>query len=247
MIVPESFWEKYIDKLRQINDRAADEMQTFMDLHRDEDGEWNSAEARQNVLDYAYGLSNKYGTAAATLVCDMYDQIAEKSLVVLPPAAPAEVATYSEVAKAVNGTMKQSKRADVIASTVGRLVKQAGADTAIHNAIRDHAEWAWVPRGVETCAFCMTLASRGWLPASAAQLAGHHAQHIHAHCDCMFAIRHNRETEYEGYDPDVYLDIYENADTSSAGLHNGNYQSESTARINGIRREQYAKHKRIRP
>lgn len=67
-----------------------------------------------------------------------------------------------------------------------------------------------------------------------------HAEHIHANCDCEYAIRFNNDTEYESYDPRVYEDIYYDADTSSYGLHDGHWQSMSTARINGIRRAQYA-------
>lgn len=48
---------------------------------------------------------------------------------------------------------------------VSRLVKRAGADTTLKNAQRDGAEFAWVPHG-DSCAFCLTLASRGWQRAS---------------------------------------------------------------------------------
>ena len=92
---------------------------------------------------------------------------------------------------------------------VSRLVKQAGADTTLKNAIRDGAEWAWVPHG-DTCPFCITLASNGWQPASKKALKGDHAQHIHAHCDCEYAIRFDSSTTVAGYDPDkgYYLLLY---------------------------------------
>ena len=48
------------------------------------------------------------------------------------------------------------------ASGVSRLVKRAGADTTPHNAVRDGAEWAWVPHG-DACPFCRMLAYNGWL------------------------------------------------------------------------------------
>ena len=109
---------------------------------------------------------------------------------------------------------------------VSRLVKQAEADTTLKNAIRDGTEWAWVPHG-DTCPFCITLASNGWQRASKKALKGDHAQHIHAHCDCEYAIRFDSNTNVAGYDPDKYLKQY--------------YASGGD--INAMRRAQYARDK----
>ena len=89
------------------------------------------------------------------------------------PAEAAETATYNETAKAINGAAKTNSGKEV-SGVVDRLVKRAGVDTTMKNAIRDGAEWAWIPSG-DTCAFCLTLASRGWQPASADALKGGHA------------------------------------------------------------------------
>ncbi len=93
--------------------------------------------------------------------------------------------------------------------------------------MRDGAEWAWVPSG-DSCAFCIALASRGWETASQKALKGNHAQHIHANCDCTYAIRFDGESKYESYDPAKYKEIYDNAS-------DGN----SYEKINAIRREKY--------
>jgi hypothetical protein len=97
----------------------------------------------------------------------------------------------------------------------------------VQNAVRDGAEWAWVPSG-DSCAFCIALASRGWETASQKALKGNHAQHIHANCDCTYAIRFDGESKYESYNPAKYKEIYDNAS-------DGN----SYEKINAIRREQY--------
>lgn len=191
-------------------------------------------EALQNnpetLVEYAYGISTKYGEAAAALACEMYDAIAEASGAPAAPAIPAEVAEYGDVAKAVYGTRKTGNP-ETVANSIGRLVKRTGADTTIKNAIRDGAEWAWIPNG-DTCAFCLVLASRGWQQASGKTLKGDHAEHIHAHCDCSFQIRFDRNTEYEGYDPDKYLEMYDNAEGKTP-----------EEKINAMRRAQYAKNK----
>ncbi len=177
----------------------------------------------------AFNLSTKYGEAAAAIACEMYDAVGIASGMTLPAAEPAATATYNEVAKAVQGTMKTGN-AQTIAGSVSRLVKMAGVDTTMQNAIRDGAEWAWIPRG-ETCAFCIALASRGWQRASKKVLKGGHAEHIHANCDCTFAIRHDSSSNVAGYEPDKYLDMY----NSTRGT--------PTEKINAMRRAAYAEHK----
>lgn len=226
MRISEGSWIKYIGKLRQINNEAADKMSQYLYAH-----EFTSEAGRRAALDYAYALSTQYGEAATALACEMYDAVAAASGVVLPAAEPAATATYAEVAKAMNGTMKQSEFPDVISKTVGRLVKQAGVDTTAKNAARDGAEWAWIPNG-DTCAFCLTLASRGWQKASKKALRGNHAEHVHANCDCTYAVRFDEKTSYAGYDPDKYLAAYENADGSKP-----------QDKINALRRQHYAENK----
>ena len=178
------------------------------------------------MIDYAFALSTKYGTASAALAAQMYDAAVELSGKFYPAALPAETATMNEVAKAVVGTAK-SGNTEIVSSAVGRLVKMAGVDTTMQNALRDGAEWAWIPVG-ETCAFCVTLASRGWQRASKKALKGGHAEHIHANCDCTYAVRFDGSSDVDGYDPDRYLRMYEEADGAKP-----------KDRINAMRRDFY--------
>ena len=104
----------------------------------------------------------------------MYDAVASASRVNVPEAEPAPTPEYGEVAKAVNGTVKNSSERQ-IPRTVGRLVKRTGADTTLKNAQRDGAQFAWIPSG-DTCAFCLTLASRGWQNMSDKALKNGHAE-----------------------------------------------------------------------
>ena len=150
----------------------------------------------------------------------------------MPIAVPAETATIAETAKAINGTLKTGNP-EIVAGAVGRLVKLAGVDTMQQNAIRDGAEWAWIPRG-DTCAFCITLASNGWQKASRKALKGGHAEHVHANCDCTYAIRFNDGLDVEGYEPRKYLEMYSKAE--------GNTPQQ---RINSMRREFYNENKEI--
>ena len=59
-------------------------------------------------------------------------------------------------------------------------------------------------------------------------MKGDHAQHIHANCDCTFAVRFDEKSSYDSYNPDKYAEIYYSAEGSS-----------SKDKINAIRRENY--------
>ena len=153
MLISKNDWLRYIRRLSAIDKKAADAMQYWMDD--------NPGASVEELIYTANLLADRYGEAAASLACAMYDATALAQGVALPPAEPAEVATYQETAKAIQGTLKNERNS--VPATVGRLVKQAGADTMLKNARRDGAEWAWVPMG-DTCSFCIMLASRRAYP-----------------------------------------------------------------------------------
>ena len=227
-------WDRYIAILRRLNDRASTEMlAALVALKAQYDaGQLTMNEFRTALIDYGFALVTKYGEGASAAACEMYDAIAGLQGVSVPIAVPAETATIAETAKAINGTLKTGNP-EIVAGAVGRLVKLAGVDTMQQNAIRDGAEWAWIPRG-DTCAFCITLASNGWQKASRKALKGGHAEHVHANCDCTYAIRFNDGLDVEGYEPRKYLEMYSKAE--------GNTPQQ---RINSMRREFYNENKEI--
>lgn len=223
MYISDKAWDKYIALLRKVNNKAAEEMFSYLSHNE----WWVSRSAKQAAIDFAYGIATKYGEAAGAAVCEFYDEIAAAwAGHVLPPAVPAKTATYAEVARAINGTGKTLNE-KMMSEAIGRLVKMAGVDTVMQNALRDGAEWAWVPRG-DTCSFCLTLASRGWQRASDKAINNGHAEHIHANCDCTYAVRFRSDQNVQGYNPDEYLRLYQSAD--------GNTPAE---KINSMRRVKY--------
>lgn len=223
MTIPENTWDNYINGLRRVNDAASGKVIRYLETHAVETKEQMNA-----FIDYCYAISSTYGEGAAALACEMYDAVAIASKAGVPAAIPAEVATYGDVAKSVYGTMAQSSNANLIGNAIGRLVKRTGVDTTMNNAIRDGAEWAWIPKG-DTCPFCIMLASQGWQKASKNAMKGGHAEHIHANCDCTYAIRFNNKTNVAGYTPDAYLEEYKDAEGST-----------TEEKLNYIRRQNYA-------
>lgn len=227
MRIPETSWTDYIDRLSRINQKAGELMRLYIEKHGTGDA--------QALIQYAHALVTKYGEGSAELACQMYDAAAEASGVTLPPAEPAETASREEVARMVNGNRNSPPN---LQSGVSRLVKQAAADTTLKNAVRDGAEWAWVPHG-DTCPFCITLASNGWQKASSKVLKGGHAEHIHANCDCEFAIRFDHNTTVAGYDPEKYLKQYRDAGGDINKMRRVNYAA-NKERINAQKRAAYA-------
>ena len=196
----------------------------------------------EDAIAYAYALSKKYGEASAALSALMYDSIADLSGAAVPSAVVAETATIGEVSKCIYGASGFSQNDDYISGVVGRLVKQAGADTTLQNARRDGAEFAWIGTG-DSCAFCELLSNNGWQNASANTIKGNHAEHIHAHCDCQFMIRFDHDTEVEGYhpDPDLYYEIEGDTMEEKANtLRRARYDREKDI-INEQKRIAYAK------
>ena len=239
-------WSKYRDLLAKLSQTAADE---FRDAIWGANGRWHGVGLggipREEVIEYAYALVTKYGEGSAELACQMYDAMAEVSKVKVAPAIPAETASINDVGKAINGTIKVSQNADYIASTVGRLVKQASQDTTLQNALRDGAEFAWIPSG-DTCPFCLMLASNGWQRASKKAIKGGHAEHIHANCKCVYAIRFDERTNVAGYHPEKYLEEYQSAEGSTweeklNSMRREQLQDPATrAKVNAQKREAYA-------
>lgn len=199
MKLTQAAWDDYISRLSRLNQKAGQLMREYMDGHPEADTD--------ALIRYAYALVTKYGEGSAELACQMYDALAEAQGVTLPAAEPAPTATYGEVTGMVKATQDSPAN---LQSGVSRMVKQAGADTTTRNAIRDGAEWAWVPHG-DACPFCRMLASNGWQRASKNLLKKGHAQHIHANCDCEFAVRFSRDFNISGYDPEEYLRQYREA------------------------------------
>ena len=224
-------WNEYITRLSRLNQKAGQLMRQYIDTHGTGDAD--------ALITYAAALVTKYGEGSAELACQMYDALAEAANAGVPAAEPAVPADYGEVARMVNATKNQNPAN--LPNGVSRLVKRAGADTTLKNAARDGAEWAWVPHG-DTCPFCITLASNGWQKASSKVLKGGHAEHIHANCDCEFAIRFDHKTTVAGYDPDKYLAQYNAAGGDINKMRRVNYAA-NKERINAQKRAAYAARK----
>ena len=230
MRITATAWAAYTQQLAKLNKKAGQLMADYIAAHGTGDTD--------TLIAYAHALVTKYGEGSAELACQMYDALAAAARAGVPTAEPAEPASYGEVARMVQATKASPPQ---MQRGVSRLVKRAGADTTLKNALRDGAEFAWIPQG-DTCAFCLTLASRGWQKASQAAIKGGHAEHIHANCDCEYAIRFDGRSTVAGYDPDKYLRQYRAADGDINKRRRVNYAA-NKERINAQKRAAYAARK----
>lgn len=212
-------WRAFVKKLSAVNNKAASEVKRYIAD--------NGLTDVQALINFCFGILEKYGNASAALSALMYDTIAELESVAVPAAELAKTATYADVAESVNGTLKISQNPDSIAGAVSRLVKLAGQDTFLQNAQRDGAEFAWIPSG-DSCPFCLMLASRGWEKVGKGTMKDGHATHVHSNCDCTYMVRHSSSFNVSGYDPDRLYNTYRSADGVTW-----------KDKINTLRREQY--------
>lgn len=224
-------WSRYIATLRKVNDAATQKILYYVQ----EFGMPTTQDALNDLIDAAYVIASEYGEAAAALAAQFYDAAASLSGAIVSPALPAPGPTIEDVARTIVGTV-QTGNAEIVSAAIGRLVKLQGVDTTMQNALRDGAEWAWIPSG-DTCAFCITLASRGWQKASKKALKNGHAEHVHANCDCTYAVRFDGRSEVAGYNNGAdALQIYNNVDLDGEADTPDN-------RINAIRRRLYAENR----
>lgn len=190
-------WNNYVNRLRQLSDTAAMQMQQYIQT--------NGIADTAALIDYAYGLATKYGEGSAELACQMYDAIATLQGASVLPAVPADTATFDETAKAINGSLIQSETGQMLEGVIDRLVKLSAEDTMLQNAVRDGAYFAWVPMG-QTCPYCLMMGGIGWQRAGKKTLYGTHARHVHAHCDCQYIVDMKGGMQVSGYDPDKIQD-----------------------------------------
>lgn len=227
MEIPEKDWRAFTRRLAALDNKAAKAIEDFINGYGGLD-----ETPRDELINYAYAVATKYGEGAAALAAAMYDAVARLQRASVDDAEPADTATYQETAKAINGAAKFSTDPAVIGAAVGRLVKLAGVDTTMKNAVRDRAEYAWVAEG-DTCAYCLMIAAEGWRRAKLSDMPDGHAEHVHANCDCSFAVRFDKSSTVGGYNPDKYKRIVANADTDGAPRTQENV-------MNALRREFYA-------
>ena len=224
-------WDRYSARQAAQREKAAAEMAEYAI-------EKAGRVPRTTLVAKGASLASRHGRSAAALACVWYEHVARESGADVEKARPVVVANGGRIGALVDKAGPKLAAGDVegfaraCGDAVASEVKRSASRTMMANARRDGAQFAWVPQGSETCAFCMALASNGWTYASRSTAMGDHADHIHPNCECEFAIRFGDDGGVSGYDPESYQDMYRDADGTS-----------SKDKINSMRRELYQENK----
>lgn len=106
---------------------------------------------------------------------------------------------------------------DACTDLLEHSMKRALNDTVSKNVARDKKRgirYARVPMGGETCAFCLMLASRGFVYSSAST-AGE-GVHYHKSCRCKAVPGVQGVTKVAGYSPDRLYKLYKGEQTATS-------------------------------
>jgi hypothetical protein len=219
MQIPRSYIENYSNSLNQISATARESLsKALMQLNYDAD----IADIRNAVIAVMQTACGASSDLSARLAAEFYDGL--RLQFGIDDGYQAEVDS-GRVPEATDGAVRAFVQDLVddrpIEQFVGKCVDRLDYETrkAANECIATNAKndpekprWARVPTGVETCQFCIMLASRGFVYHSEET-----ASHAHAHCDCRVVPSWDKSPLVQGYDPDKYYDMwkhpekYENA------------------------------------
>lgn len=226
MIDPESL-EKHRAAHIKLSKLVRDELARFfgtLNLSRPET-------ARDALLAYVPGLITKYGPISEQLALEWYEELRFQSgalgsfRAVAPPIDMWDnlgEAAVQSVRFAAGHLFPDNPDADfdpsmtlkVLDVKMDKFVKEPGRQTMIFNAEYEGGgvSWARVPKGDETCSFCLVLASRGAVyhtDRTAGSERYGEENLFHGKCDCEI-IRLGMFDDYpEGYVPEDIYDAYD--------------------------------------
>lgn len=238
--------ERYAATVDQLADNASMSLEsTLIDLLQDFDPnmpekEWK--ELREGLIEYLYQTRLYWSDAAGAAACEFYDNIItnREGVGFFNSAQLPEQVSRKMCADSIRALAyllfegKMEKFVEKVLENAHNGVRQYANKTILLNTRRDGmrgVRYARVPMGIETCAFCIMLASRGFVYYSK-KTAGEN-EHMHVHCDCKIVPGFAGDV-IEGYDEKVYKDIY---DAAAEGYSLGNRNSNVDHILNYMRRE----------
>lgn len=167
---------------------------------------------RDALLEIVPLLVREYGELAATVAAEWYEQVhpgaflAQTAAETFPRQGVVENVRYhagalfsDDPAKAVDG----------LSGALQRFILFSSRRTVARNVQLDpeRPRFARVPSGAHTCAFCLLMASRGFVYLSR-ETAGM-TEHFHDSCDCMVTPSWDSgRAHIAGYDPDAMHALY---------------------------------------
>ncbi|MDO5500961.1 MAG: hypothetical protein Q4F67_14895 [Propionibacteriaceae bacterium] len=173
--------------------------------------------ARDGLLEFMPALTDTYGSATAVVAADWYDE--QRNLAGVSGSFRSEIAPTVPVEQVVQRvrfgaahlfTEAPGLMLPFLLGITDKYVKEPGRQTLWQSAARDPARprWARVPSGLETCDWCVMLASRGFVYHSEASARRSEISKFHEDCDCALVMEWSKHPRLEGYDPQDYYAQY---------------------------------------
>lgn len=180
------------------------------------DLEGNPIRIRDLLLELFPDLVVSFSDVAAVLAADFYDELrnvrvsASPFRAVIAPAPPVEqsqAAVRFGLSAIFQSAPDPASAFETLSGSLQRLVMQGGRSTLIGSASRDpyRSGFARMPIG-DTCPWCISLASRGFVYATA-ESAGQFDR-WHDNCNCVVIPGTSRADLPENYDLDEYRRLY---------------------------------------
>lgn len=200
MIVPREYIERFTDAINTVSERTSDELRAALEAI---DYTQDVATIRQQAVGIMQAYCGGASDLTAQLAAEFYDGLRELEIGEplgayadsgrVPEATEESVRAFAQ--KLVDGN--QDAFVNLCLERLDYEAKVAAAKCVIENGKRDRRKprFARVPTGVETCDFCLMLASRGFVYQNEAA-----ASHAHAHCDCR-VVPSWKSYSVAGYDP----------------------------------------------
>lgn len=173
-------------------------------------------ESRDSLLAFVPAITEKYGNVSALVAADWYDDIrpvtglaggAFRAPLAAPVPASAVASTVRFGARHL-WSLAPAVALSVVSIAVTEYVLRPGRDTIAQATQQDpsNPRWARVPSGKETCAFCLTMASRGFVYTS--EHAAGRGNKYHGRCDCVPTPEWSDSPRIDGYDPEGMYQMY---------------------------------------
>lgn len=181
------------------------------------------AAARASLEELIPELVQAYGSVASVLAADFYDELRSQAAtasafeaLLADPANSDQAAAVARWAIA-KGLSDEALRK--LSGGVQRLIRQPVRQTIAESvqADPDRPRWARIPRGDQTCAFCLVLASRGPTYRTAAAAGEDDPNKFHDWCDCEPVMFWRGDPLPEDYDPGALFDKYDTAANQVGG------------------------------
>lgn len=170
---------------------------------------------RDALLEVVPAISSAYGDAAATVAAEWYEEVRAGDVggrfwATLGELEP-EAAVQGSVRWAAGELFTDNplKTLDLLGGALQRHVFYGARATIARNVELDplHPRFAVVPTGAQPCAWCVVMASRGWVYHSKATADKHSEFHDDCHCQVVPSWD-SAKAHIQGYDPDRDYELY---------------------------------------